>query len=105
MKTSTITLIRETLIARLSQLTNDHQNAVFARDKAAKAGDDALQSDCCRRIGEIYLEQEAVRVALEDFIKQDWANVNAFPRKRKVDNAAAREVFGIIEKAREENAR
>jgi hypothetical protein len=105
MKTSTITLIRETLIARLSKLTNDYQNACLARDKAAEAGDDALHRDYCRRIGEIYLEQEAVRVALEDFLKQDWANVNAFPRKRKIDDAAAREVFAIIEKAREENAR
>lgn len=105
MKTSTITLIHETMVARLLKLTNDYQNACLARDKATQADDDALHQDCCHRIGEIYLEQEAVRVALEDFINQDWANVNAFPRKRKIDDAAAREVFAVIEKAREEAAR
>jgi len=104
MKTSTITLIRETLVARLSKLTTDYRNNCLARDKVAEAGDDALHSDYCRRIGEIYLEHEAVRDALEDFIKQDWAIVNAFPRKRKIDDAAAREVFEIIEKAKKENA-
>jgi len=97
MTTSTITLIRKLMIDRLTRLDKQYKDNSFARDQAAENSNEPLYKEYNARMGQILLEMDEIRAALKDFLTQEWATATNYPKKRKVDIAADREIYNILE--------
>ena len=97
MTTSTITLIRTLMIDRLTSLDKQYKDNSFARDQAAENCNEPLYKEYNARMGQIILEMDTIRDGLKDFLTQEWVAANNYPKKRKVDIAADREIYNILE--------
>lgn len=97
MTTSTITLIRTLMIDRLTRLDKQYKDNFFARDQAAENSNETLYKEYNARMGQIFLEMNTIRAALKDFLTQEWATATNYPKKRKVDIAADREIDNILD--------